>query len=42
MFAPALKLEIEKKGYPIEEGPVIRYGALGEMKSILVELCSYQ
>lgn len=41
--------EIRKKKYPIEEGPVIRHGALGEMKSIylrdpdgnLVELCSY-
>lgn len=46
----SLKLEIEEKGYPIEEGPDIRHGALGEMKSIylrdpdgnLVELCSYQ
>ena len=46
----SVKQEIEKKGYPIEEGPVMRHGALGEMTSIylhdpdgnLVELCSYQ
>ncbi|MCH4039366.1 MAG: VOC family protein [Lachnospiraceae bacterium] len=44
-----VKQEIAEKGYPIEEGPVIRHGALGEMKSIylrdpdgnLIELSSY-
>lgn len=46
----SVKQEIENKGYPIEEGPVIRHGAQGRMTSIylrdpddnLVELCSYQ
>ncbi len=43
------KREIEEKGYPVELGPVIRHGALGQMQSIylrdpdgnLVELSSY-
>lgn len=30
----AIKGEIEAKGYPIEEGVVLRHGALGEMHSI--------
>ena len=46
----SVKQEIENKGYPIEEGPVIRHGAMGKMTSIslrdpdgnLVELCHYQ
>lgn len=41
--------EIEAKGYPIEEGPVIRHGALGTMQSVylrdydgnLIEISSY-
>ncbi len=45
----AIKKEVEAKGYPIELGPVVRHGALGEMKSLyvrdpdgnLVELCHY-
>lgn len=45
-----VKREIEDKKYPIELGPVIRHGALGEMKSIylrdpdenLMELASYK
>lgn len=45
----AVKQEIERKGCSIEEGPVVRHGAKGEMMSIylrdpdgnLVELCSY-
>lgn len=44
------KEEIERKGYPIEFGPVTRHGARGEMRSIylrdpdgnLVELAEYQ
>lgn len=43
------KHEIESKNYPVELGPVVRHGALGEMQSIylrdpdgnLIELCSY-
>lgn len=46
----SVKREIEGKGYPIEEGPVVRHGALGDMESVylrdpdgnLVELCSYR
>lgn len=46
----SVKQEIEEKDYPVEEGPVVRHGALGEMKSIylrdpdgnLVELCNYK
>ena len=42
--------EIKEKGGAIEEGPVTRHGALGEMKSIylrdpdgnLIELASYE
>ena len=42
--------EIKEKGGAIEEGPVTRYGARGEMKSIylrdpdgnLIELASYE
>ncbi len=30
----AIKSELEAKGYPIEEGVVLRHGALGEMHSI--------
>ncbi|SNV60587.1 VOC family protein [Veillonella rodentium] len=45
----SVKKEIERKGYPIELGPVVRHGARGEMQSIylrdpdgnLVELCQY-
>lgn len=45
----SVKREIEGKGYPVEEGPVVRHGALGEMKSVylrdpdgnLIELSSY-
>lgn len=41
--------EITDKGYPIEEGPVIRHGALGAMQSVylrdydgnLIEISSY-
>lgn len=44
------KAEIERKGYPIELGPVRRHGARGAMRSIylrdpdgnLVELAEYQ
>lgn len=44
-----VKKEVELKGYPVEVGPVVRHGALGEMKSLylrdpdgnLVELCHY-
>lgn len=44
------KKEVEAKGYPVELGPVVRHGTLGEMQSIylrdpdgnLVELSSYQ
>lgn len=44
----SVKQELEDKGCPIEEGPVIRHGAMGEMTSIylrdpdgnLVELCN--
>lgn len=44
------KKEVEAKGYPVELGPVVRHGALGEMQSIylrdpdgnLIELSSYQ
>lgn len=43
------KHEVEGKGWPVELGPVERYGARGPMRSIylrdpdgnLVELCSY-
>lgn len=43
------KAEIERKGYPIELGPVRRHGARGAMRSIylrdpdgnLVELAEY-
>lgn len=46
----AVKREIEESGYPIEEGPLIRHGARGEMQSIylrdpdgnLIELSSYR
>lgn len=45
----AVTVEIKEKGYPIEEGPVLRQGALGDMKSIylrdydgnLIEISSY-
>ncbi len=30
----AIKSELKAKGYPIEEGVVLRHGALGEMHSI--------
>lgn len=30
----AVRREVEESGYPIEEGPVVRYGARGEMQSI--------
>lgn len=30
----AIKSELEAKGYPVEEGVVLRHGALGEMHSI--------
>ncbi|MFR0540248.1 VOC family protein [Lactobacillus delbrueckii] len=44
-----VKKEIDASGYPIEEGPVTRHGARGEMTSLylrdpdgnLFELCSY-
>ena len=46
----SVKREIERKGYSIEEVPVARHGALGDMESVylrdpdgnLVELCSYR
>ena len=46
----SVKHVIEAKGYPVEEGPVCRHGALWAMNSIylrdpdsnLIELCSYQ
>lgn len=45
----ALKAEIERKGWPVELGPVTRHGALGEMQSLylrdpdgnLIELAHY-
>lgn len=44
-----VKKDIEDKEYPIELGPVVRHGALGEMKNIylrdpdgnLIELSNY-
>lgn len=46
----AIKSELEAKGYPIEEGVVLRHGALGEMHSIylrdadgnLIEIAMYE
>lgn len=46
----AIKSELEAKGYPIEEGVVLRHGALGEMHSIylrdadgnLIEIAVYK
>lgn len=46
----AIKSEIEAKGYPVEEGVVLRHGALGAMQSIylrdadgnLIEIAVYR
>lgn len=48
-FIDEIVKEIKDKGYPIEEGPVIRHGALGAMQSVylrdydgnLIEISSY-